>query len=164
LPSTRPYRARYGDDFNGEDVVLVSDRFEERLTAVEQRLDLEARLRAAVDGDQAELKEGLRGANRLLRALARTQDEHTVRLNKQLAAIGAQTEALASFNVTLTSVTERLGEHSRILISLDGRVGEVEGRMSGMENRMSGVEGHVVDMGGKLDRVLAVLERPESGD
>lgn len=53
------------------------DELDRRLAAVEERLGLEAGLRASQDRDLASLKTELRSANNLLQALALTQSDQT---------------------------------------------------------------------------------------
>lgn len=64
------------------------EELDRRLAAVEERLGLEAGLRASQDRDLASLKTELRSANNLLQALALTQSDQT-RMLTGLEATGA---------------------------------------------------------------------------
>lgn len=50
---------------------------EERVTALEARLEMEAGLRAAADQDLASLTQNVRAQRHLIQAIAITQGEHT---------------------------------------------------------------------------------------
>lgn len=71
------------------------DELDRRLAAVEERLGLEAGLRASQDRDLASLKTELRSANNLLQALALTQSD--------------QTRILTGLETTAADHGERLG-------------------------------------------------------
>jgi uncharacterized coiled-coil protein SlyX len=58
-------------------------RLESRVTRVEKRMDDEARLRASMDRDLADISEKLRVQIELIQALAQTQSEHTAVLARQ---------------------------------------------------------------------------------
>lgn len=59
------------------------DDLKRRMAAVEATVAEQSRLRAAVDSDQADMKETLRAQHLLVQALAITQGQHT----RQLEAI-----------------------------------------------------------------------------
>lgn len=71
------------------------EELDRRLAAVEERLGLEAGLRASQDRDLASLKTELRSANNLLQALALTQSD--------------QTRMLTGLEATTADHGERLG-------------------------------------------------------
>ena len=58
------------------------DRIRERLTALENRVESEAGLRAMMDLDQATLTRRFDAQDKLLRALIVTQSDHTARLTR----------------------------------------------------------------------------------
>jgi tetrahydromethanopterin S-methyltransferase subunit G len=58
------------------------DEIRQRLDRVESRLDTEAGLRAMMDLDQAALTTRLDAQDKMLRALAVTQSEHTARFRR----------------------------------------------------------------------------------
>ena len=58
------------------------DRIRERLTALENKVESEASLRAMMDRDQAALIVRFDAQDKLLRALSVTQSEHTARLTR----------------------------------------------------------------------------------
>jgi chromosome segregation ATPase len=64
------------------------DDIRRRLDALERRMDSEAGLRAMMDLDQASLTARFDAQDRLLRALAVTQSEHTARLTRLEGAVG----------------------------------------------------------------------------
>lgn len=65
------------------DVPAELARLRARVAAVEARLENEAGLRAMVDMDQAAITTRLDAQQTLLRALARTQSDHTAQLREQ---------------------------------------------------------------------------------
>jgi hypothetical protein len=67
---------------------------EQRLAAVEERLGMEAGLRASQDRDLSSLKAELRSANNLLQALALTQSDQTRMLTGLEATVAEHGERL----------------------------------------------------------------------
>jgi chromosome segregation ATPase len=154
----------------GRDVMLVRDKFEKRLTAVEEELRLQARLRAAVDRDVSDANEKLRGVDRLLQAVATTQGEHTAQLNAHTKTLNAHSETLQAHTKLLNVHTKLLNAHTGMLnaiadtlTSVGGQLADVKTHVSSMETRMSEMEGRAVGVDDKLDRIIAVLERPSQG-
>jgi phage shock protein A len=90
-------------------VMATLDEIEQRLARLEERVDMEAGLRASGDRDLADLRIAVRGQHRMLQALADTQSEHTT----ALAAIGEHVErhdrALEAANTKLDQVIGMLG-------------------------------------------------------
>lgn len=62
---------------------------ERRLAVVEQRLDMEAGLRASGDRDIADIKQTLRAQHHTIHALAITQSEHTEKLDRLETGMGS---------------------------------------------------------------------------
>ena len=58
------------------------DGFDARLTTVEETVQTESRLRAAMDRDISDIKVEQRAQRGLLQALADTQSDHTMRLTR----------------------------------------------------------------------------------
>jgi hypothetical protein len=65
------------------------DDLERRLAAVEQRLDIDAGLRASGDRDIADIKQTLRAKHHTIQALAITQSEHTGKLDRLETGMGS---------------------------------------------------------------------------
>jgi hypothetical protein len=84
------------------------DGFDARLTTVEETVQAESRLRAAMDRDISDIKVEQRAQRGLLQALADTQSEHTAMLSAVEARLGV--------------VEGRLGV-------VDDRLGVVEGKL-----------------------------------
>jgi hypothetical protein len=167
-------------DINGEDVLLMTDNFEERLSRVERRLDTEAGLRAAGDLDLSRLEQGQRISIRLIQALGDTQSEqtrvlarHTEELkqlrqtqnlhSEVLAAQGQtlryhsqvldkHTEILDQHTQTLGQHTEVLGQHTEILGQHTQTLGQHTQTLGQHTTALAGLDG-------KVDRILALLEQ-----
>ena len=60
---------------------------EERVAALESRLEMESGLRAAVDEDLSSISQNIRAMNHLVQALSITQNDHGELLRKQGAVI-----------------------------------------------------------------------------
>jgi chromosome segregation ATPase len=74
--------------------VSSMEELERRLASVEERLGLEAGLRASQDRDLSSLKLELRSANNLLQALALTQSDQTRMLTALESAVAEHGERL----------------------------------------------------------------------
>ena len=83
-----------------------------RVTAVEARLESEAGLRAMVDMDQAAITTRLDAQQKLLRALARTQSDHTAQLREH--------------GERLERMDNRLDQMDNRLDRVEGGIGRVE--------------------------------------
>ena len=81
------------------------DRFDARLTTLEERVKTEAILRAAMDRDISDVKTEQRAQRGLLQAIATTQSDHT----------------------------RQFSEHGTRLTAIEGRLGNVEGRLGNVE-------------------------------
>ena len=97
---------------------------EERLTALEDRMDMESGLRASIDRDLSALAMSLRSAHNLLQAVAITQSDHTKDLDlhtKMFKELGS-------------SVNRRFEE-------VNGRFDVVDGRFDRMDGRFDEIVG-----------------------
>ena len=112
--------------------------FEERLTALEKRVDMESGLRASIDLDLSVLALGQRSNTSLLQALGLTQSDHTRLLDKH------------------TKMLEELGT------SVNQRFEEVNGRFAEMDGRFTEVDGRLDHMDGKLTEIIGMLKARES--
>jgi hypothetical protein len=79
------------------------DRFDARLTTLEERVKTEATLRAAMDRDVSDIKIEQRAQRGLLQAIAITQSDHTMML-------AAHTQTLSEHTRILSEHTQALGE------------------------------------------------------
>jgi len=97
--------------------VASLDDLEQRLAAVEERIGLEAGLRASQDRDLSSLKVELRSTNNLLQALALTQSR--------------QTRTLTGLEATASEHGDRLSrveDGVRQILALLGQPAEQDGR------------------------------------
>ena len=60
----------------------MAENFEDRLAALEDRVEMESGLRASIDRDLGTIAQRQSAANHLLQALAITQAEHTQTLSR----------------------------------------------------------------------------------
>jgi peptidoglycan hydrolase CwlO-like protein len=95
-------------------------RLEERVTVLEESVQSESGLRAMMDHDQASLTTRLEAQDRLLRALATTQSDHTARLTR----VEAGQERLEAGQQRLEERTGRIEEHGLELERIVGHVRE----------------------------------------
>ena len=107
-----------------------------RVTAVEARLESEAGLRAMVDMDQAAITTRLDAQQKLLRALARTQSDHTAQLREH---------------------GERLERMDNRLDQMDNRLGQMDNRLGQMDNRLDRVEGGIGRVEVGVHAILGLL-------
>jgi hypothetical protein len=91
-----------------------------RVTAVEARLENEAVLRAMVDMDQAAITSRLDAQQKLLRALAGTQSDHTAQLREH---------------------GEQLRQHGERLDRMEAGIGRVEVGVHAILGLLGGTEG-----------------------
>ena len=119
--------------------------FEERLTALEERMDMESGLRASIDRDLSALAQGQRAMNHMLQALAITQSEHTQALELHTRMF----EELGS------SVNQRFEE-------VNGRLDGMDGRFDRMDGRLDGIDGRLDRMDGRLTEIIGMLKARES--
>ncbi|KUL42443.1 hypothetical protein [Actinoplanes awajinensis] len=74
---------------------------EERVTRLEKRMDEQERFRAAQDEDQSDLGLKLAAQDKMLKAVAKTQSEHTALLHRHTAMHKEHAEALAAHTIDL---------------------------------------------------------------
>ena len=102
---------------------------EERVTSLEDRMDEQERLRASQDRDLSDIAESFRKQDRLLKALAETQSEHTRTLAKHGQTLAEHTQILNEHTQTLNEHTQILNEHSQSLAELKGGVTHIIGML-----------------------------------
>lgn len=101
------------------DVPAELARLRARVSAVEARLENEAGLRAMVDMGQAAISTRLDAQQKLLRALARTQSDHTAQLREQGELIREQGQLIRGQGDRLDRVDTRLN-------AVEAGIGRVE--------------------------------------
>ena len=114
------------------------DRFDARLTTLEERVKAEAILRAAMDRDISDVKTEQRAQRGLLQAIATTQSDHT----RQFSEHGTR----------LTAIEGRLG-------NVEGRLGNVEGRLGNVETELAEVKGTLGNVQIGVQTIIAMLDR-----
>jgi hypothetical protein len=100
-------------------VVANLEELEQRLAAVEERLGLEAGMRASQDRDLASLKTELRSANNLLQALALTQSDQTRMLTGLEASVADHGDRLLRIEGGVQAIVSML----ETLITQNGEPG-----------------------------------------
>jgi chromosome segregation ATPase len=107
------------------------DLFERRLGRLEDTVETQATLRAAMDKDIADVKAEQRAQRALLQAVHDTQSDHTKRL---------------------TSIEGRVG-------NVETRLGNVETRLGNVETRLGQVEEKLGHVHVGVQTIIAVLDR-----
>jgi len=87
---------------------------ERRVTALEERLDMEAGLRAGGDCDPGDIAQTLRAQQHTIQALAVTQSQHTQKLDQH---------------------TELLNQHELSLNAPHGKLDQIVGRLTHLIDR-----------------------------
>lgn len=82
---------------------------EDRVTVLEQRMDMEAGLAASRDRDLSELTTTVRSHTRMLQAVQERQAEHSKILEHHTTILGQQTAILREHSLRLASVEEAVG-------------------------------------------------------
>jgi hypothetical protein len=108
------------------DVPAELARLRARVSAVEARLENEAGLRAMVDMDQAAISTRLDAQQKLLRALARTQSDHTAQLREQGELIRGQGELIRGQGQLIRGQGDRLDRVDTRLNAVEAGIGRVE--------------------------------------
>ena len=111
---------------------------ERRITVLEERMDQEAGLRASQDRDLAAIAEGVRAQDRLLKALAKTQSEHTQTLAQHTQTLNEHTQILAQHTQILDEHTQTLNEHTHALAEVKGGVTQIIGMLDTLIQREDG--------------------------
>jgi chromosome segregation ATPase len=109
-------------------------RLRARVTAVEARLENEAGLRAMVDMDQSAITTRLDAQQKLLRALARTQSDHTAQLREHGMQLREQGERLERVSYRLNQVDDRLER-------VEAGIGRVEVGVHAILGLLGGADG-----------------------
>ena len=105
---------------------------ERRVTAVEERLDDEAGLRAGHDRDLSDISHQLRAQKGSIQALATTQSEHTRKLD-QLAT------TMIRHGAILDHHTEMLSRHGEMLERHDQSLGSAHGKLDQIITMLDGL-------------------------
>jgi chromosome segregation ATPase len=124
------------------------DKFDARLTTLEETIKTEATVRAAMDSDISDIKIEQRAQRGLLQAVAVTQSEHG-------ADIRVIKEDVRDIKGRLGNVEQRLGNVEGRLGSVEGRLGNVEGRLGTVESTLGNVQVGVQTIIAMLDRHIA---------
>ena len=103
----------------------MNENLEGRLAELEDRVQLEAGLRASIDRDLSTIATRQSAANHLLQALAITQAEHTATLSTHSETLGRLTTTVGQHTATLDQHTATLGQHTA---KLDQIIGLLEPR------------------------------------
>jgi chromosome segregation ATPase len=142
------------------------DDHERRMAVLEERLELEARLRALQDTDQSGLQIQGNVHARLLQAVGTTQSEHgrqLTRLEKDVSEVksdlGDVKFRLGGVETRLGGVETRLGGVETRLGGVETRLGGVETRLGGVETRLGGVESDLGVVKTGVHQILGLLNR-----
>jgi chromosome segregation ATPase len=127
---------------------------ESRVTAVEERLDEQAELRASQDRDLANVGEALRAQSGLLKALAATQSEHTY----QIGQLGLK---LGQLDLKVDRLDDKVGQLDQ---KMDARFGQVEGRLGHVEGQLGQVDQKLDRVNQDVQLIISMLGRPTGGD
>jgi len=133
----------------------VPGNLEERLTTLEERMDVESGLWASIDRDLSTLAQGQIAAKKLIQALGNTQSEHTRALNRldlRLDVMGLQ----------FTGVDLRFDGMDQRLNGMDRRLDGIDGRLDGMDRRFDGIDGRLDGIDGQLTEIVGMLKARES--
>ena len=120
----------------------MNENLEGRLAELEDRVQLEAGLRASIDRDLSTIATRQSAANHLLQALAITQAEHTATLSTQ--------------SETLGRLTTTVGEHSALL---DQHTATLDQHTATLDQHTAKLDQHTA----QLDQIIGLLE-PHSGN
>jgi chromosome segregation ATPase len=123
----------------------MNDSHEERLAIVERDL----RTQAEAGGRLSTMERGLGSLNTLMQSVALTQSE--------------QIGQISRLSTTFREHTLTLAEHTALLRSIDGRFDERTAMLKSVNKRLGTIEDRVASVDDKLDRLIAVLERPSQG-
>ncbi|GIF24686.1 multidrug efflux pump subunit AcrA (membrane-fusion protein) [Actinoplanes tereljensis] len=126
----------------------MNDQYKARLSAVEQRVEFEAGLRAKVDRDLADLQSGQQGMLKVVNALRETQVE-------QGQAIGRIESRMDKFEATQNLHTAALNHHSAILTEMVQLAVE-------QKRRTDQLDAKVGQLSTQMVRVLELLEPPHA--
>jgi hypothetical protein len=100
---------------------------EQRVTAVEERLEMESGLRASADRDLSDIRQTLRAQQGSIQALAVTQTEQTALLRQHNTKLTRHTVILDRHTEALTSIRQDHGAKLTQIITMLDRLVEDEG-------------------------------------
>ena len=120
-------------------------QIEERLTAVEKRVELEAGLRAKLETDVSDIQVRQKATLKLVEALRETQVGQGQRQEEQ--------------GLALADLGQAFGRMETRMDGLDARMERLE---AGMGARMDGLDGRMERLEAGMERVIAVLEPPSA--
>jgi chromosome segregation ATPase len=123
------------------------DRFDVRLTTLEEKVETEASMRAAM---------AQRG---LLQALAETQSSQNARFLGIEGQFRVMDGRLTSVETGLEEVQERLGNVENRLGNVENRLGNVEYRLGNVENRLDRLEQGLGTVQVGVQTIIAILDR-----
>jgi succinate dehydrogenase/fumarate reductase flavoprotein subunit len=83
-------------------------KFDARLTTLEETVQAEATLRAAMDRDVSDIRIEQRAQRGLLQAIAITQSDHTMRLAEHSQALSEHTQALGEVRAGVQTIISML--------------------------------------------------------
>jgi len=115
---------------------------EQRLTAVEERLDEQSGLRASQDRDLSDIGEGVRAHRKAIQVLRKTQSEHTRKLDH--------------LNGKVDHLTGRFDQ-------LASRVDRLFLNVDGIDRKADRLTGRVDQLDGKVDQLTATVGEVQSG-
>jgi hypothetical protein len=116
----------------------MSATVEQRVTSLENRMDEQERLRAAQDGDPADMAAAWRAQKDLLQALATTQSEHTEKLDRLDRKLEAHHGLLQSLAISELQHTETLARLDRQMRVADGGLQKIVGMLETLIERDDG--------------------------
>jgi len=139
--------------------VLVSDRFEDRLSAVEERLAMEAGLRASIDRDLATIAQRQSAANHLIQALAITQAEHTTMLEALQSDLGTVRQDVGTLKIDVGDMKSDVSVLKTDVGDMKSDVGVLKSDVGVLKSDVGVLKGQMSSVHDKLDRILTTLER-----
>jgi len=121
---------------------------DQRLTAVEERLDEQSGLRASQDRDLSDIAEGVRTHRKSIQALRKTQAEHTQKLDHLTGRVDQLTSRVNRLFLNIDQI-DRKADH------LTGRVDQLDGKVEQITATVAEVQGGVTQIVGMLDTLIA---------
>jgi chromosome segregation ATPase len=129
------------------------DSFGMRLTTLEEQVEAEASMRAAMAQDVSFIKNEQRAQRGMLQAVGQTLSDHSAlffKFERQLTGID---DRLTSLEGRVVGMDDRLGSLEGRVVGMDDRLGSVEGRLTSVEGRLGNVETRLGGVETRLDRV-----------
>ena len=131
------------------------DDLDQRLTAVEERLDEQSGLRASQDRDLSAIAEGVRAHHGAIQALGITQSEHTQKLDQLNGKVDHLTGRVDQLASTADHLVLDVGRIDYKTDHLTGRVDQLEGKVDQITATVAEVQGGVTQIVGMLDTLIA---------